>query len=56
MAVEVEPSHQHSIAFCCYMTAEGHSDRIVYDMKVCMEQSCVTEFLHAEKMAPTDIH
>jgi len=31
------------------MAAEGQSD-----MGVCMEQRCVTEFLHAEKMAPTD--
>jgi len=26
------------------------------NMEVCMNQSCVTEFLHAEKMAAIDIH
>jgi len=38
------------------MAAEGHSDRVVMDMEVQMKQKSVTEFLHAEKMAPTDIH
>ena len=38
------------------MTAVGHSDTMVSDMEVCMNQRCVTEFLHAEKIAPTDIH
>jgi hypothetical protein len=32
------------------MTAEGQSD-----MEVRMKQSCVIEFLHAEKIAPNDI-
>jgi len=36
--------------------AEGQSDRTVSDMKVQMKQRCSTEFLRAEKMAPTDIH
>ena len=26
------------------------------DMEACMKERCVTEFLHAHKMAPTDIH
>ena len=38
------------------MAAEGQSDTMASDMEVCMKQRCVTEFLHAEKMAPTDIH
>ena len=38
------------------MAAEGHSDRMAPDMEVRVEQSGGTEFLHAEKMAPTDIH
>ena len=38
------------------MTAEGQSDKMVSDMKVRMKQRCVTEFLHAEKIAPNDIH
>ena len=38
------------------MAAEGQSDKMVSDMEVHVKQRCVTEFLHAEKMAPTDIH
>jgi hypothetical protein len=38
------------------MTAEEQSDKMVTDMEVCMKQRCVTEFLHAEKIAPTDIY
>ena len=33
------------------MAAEGHSN-----MEVRVKQRCVTEFLHLEKMAPTDSH
>ena len=36
--------------------AEGQSDRVVSDMEVGMKQRCVTEYLHEEQMAPTDIH
>ena len=36
------------------MAAEGQSDRMVSDMEVWMKQWGETEFLHAEKMAPTD--
>ena len=38
------------------MAAVRQSDRMASDMEVRMEQRCDTEFLHAEKMAPTDIH
>ena len=38
------------------MTADGHSDRLASAMGACMKQRCVTEFLHVETMAPTDIH
>ena len=38
------------------MAAEGQSDKTASDMEVCMKQMCVTEFLHVEKMAPTDVH
>jgi len=38
------------------MTAEGQSDRMASDMEVRMKQRCVTEFLHAEKIAPNDNH
>ena len=38
------------------MAAEGQSDKMASDMEVQMKQRCVTEFLHAEKMAPIDIH
>ena len=37
------------------MAAEGETDKMVSDMEVCMKQSCVTEFLHVEKMAPIDL-
>jgi len=37
------------------MAAEGHSDRMSSDVEEQMKQRCVNEFLHAEKMAPTDI-
>jgi len=38
------------------MTAEGQSDRMASDMEVRMKQRCVIESLHAEKIAPNDIH
>jgi hypothetical protein len=38
------------------MTAEGQSDKMASDMEVRMKQMCVIEFLHAEKIAPNDIH
>ena len=38
------------------MVAEGQSDIMVSDMEVWMKQRCGIEFLHAEKMAPIDIH
>ncbi len=38
------------------MAAEGQSDKIASDMEVWMKQRCVTEFYHAEKITPTDIH
>ena len=37
------------------MAAEGQSDTMVCDMEVHMKKRCITEFLHAEKMAPIDI-
>jgi len=38
------------------MAAEGKSDKIASNMEVHMKQKCVMEFLHMEKMAPTDVH
>jgi hypothetical protein len=38
------------------MTADGQSDKMASDMEVCIKQRCVIEFLHAEKIAPNDIH
>ena len=38
------------------MAAEGQSDKMVSDMEVRMKQRCVIKFLHAEKIAPSDIH
>ena len=38
------------------MTAEGQSDRMASAMEASMKQKCVLELLHAEKVAPVDIH
>ena len=38
------------------MAAKGQSDTIASDVEVQLKQRCVIEFLHAEKMSPTDIH
>ena len=38
------------------MTAEGQSYKMASDMEVRMKQRCVIEYLHAEKIAPNDIH
>jgi len=38
------------------MAAKGQSDRMMSDMAVWMKHECVTEILHMEYMAPTDIH
>jgi len=38
------------------MAAEGQSDTMATKMEVCMKQISGTEFLHAEKTPPTDIH
>ena len=58
MAVEAEPSYQHSITFC-YRVTDGSqvmSDQVTSDVKVLMKQRCGIEFLHVEKMTPIDIH
>ena len=38
------------------MAAEKQSDRKASDMEMCMKQRGGIEFLHAEKMAPTDTY
>ena len=38
------------------MAAEGQFDKMAFDMEELIKQSCITEFLHAEKMAPIVIH
>ena len=39
------------------MAAKGQPDQMASDMEVVhIKQKCFTEFLHAEKMVPTDIH
>ena len=57
-AAEVEPSHWYSVTCCCpvQMAAEGHSDWMVSDMGVHMEQRCGIEFLHVERSAAINIH
>ena len=58
MAVKAEPSHQHSITFCCHLTdgSRGQSDKMVSDTKDHMKQRGVIELLYVEETAPTDIH
>ena len=56
-AVEVDlPTNipLHAVAVW-QMAAEGQSDTMASDMEVQTEQRCETEFVHAEKMVPTDI-
>lgn len=48
MAIEDDPSHQYSIAFCCCVT-EGQSNRMATDAAC---ERCVTEFLHVKKLHP----
>ena len=38
------------------MAAEGQSDKMMPDVKLCMKQRCGTEFIHAEKMASINVH
>ena len=38
------------------LAIEGQSNKMTYDMKVCMKQKYVIEFLHVENTVPTDIH
>jgi len=38
------------------MAAEGQSHKTVPDVEVRIKQRRATDFLHAEKMTPTDIH
>ena len=38
------------------MAAEGQSDKMASNMEVHMKCRCVTEYLHVEINAPTDIH
>jgi len=37
------------------MAVEG-PDKMASDMEMCAKQRCVIEFLHAETVAPTDVH
>ena len=61
MTIEVEPSHQYSVTFCCCRTNGSRGavwSSIVSDMEVHAKHRCVIELLHAEKRkaTPTDIH
>jgi len=38
------------------MVAEGQSETIASDIQVHVKQMCATEFLHVEKIVPTDIN
>jgi len=54
--VEGEPSHQYSITLYCYVTdgSRGAVWQNGLNMEAHMKQSCVTEYLHAEEITPTD--
>jgi hypothetical protein len=58
MTVEVEPSCQQFVSFVAVrqIAAEEQSDRMASDMEVHTKQRCVIDFLHADKIAPVDIH
>jgi len=56
MTVGVEPSTNIPLCFVFMTLAEGQCDRVVSDMDVWMKQRCVSEFLHAEILAPIAIH
>ena len=58
MAVEVEPSHQYPVTFCCCVTdvSRGAVWQNGSDVEVQMEQRVGIEFPHAERIAPIDIH
>ena len=56
MTVGAEPSHQYSLIAVWEMAAEQQSDEMASDMEIRTKQRGVTEFLHGEKIAPTDIH
>ena len=45
-----------TILLLCNRWQQGGSDKTASDMEVQIKQRCVTEFLCAEKMVPTDIH
>ena len=51
MAIEVEPSHQHVIMFCCCVTdgSRGAVWQNGIGQKVLKEQRGVIEFLHVKK-------
>ena len=55
---DVEPSHQYSTTFCCCVTdsSRGAVWQNGVWHGVWMKERSVTEFLHKEKIAPTDIY
>ena len=38
------------------MAAKRQSDRMVFDVEMCIKQRCVTKLFYAKKMAPIDSH
>ena len=38
------------------MAAEEQSDKMASDMEAHMKERCIIKFLHAEQIAPVDIH
>jgi len=46
MAVEVEPSYQYSIIFCCCVTERGSLKKMMPYSEAQMKQRCVIVVLH----------
>lgn len=55
MAVEIEPSHQHPITFCCCVRDGRKPDGMAPGMQVCVKQSRVIEFSHAGENAQLEV-
>ena len=56
MAVEAEPSCQYFISCCCCVTDGSRGEVWQHGIWYGMKQRGGIEFLHADKMASTDIH
>lgn len=46
----------HYVVSVQQMAAEEQTYKMTSNMEECMKQTCVTEFIHVEKMSYTGIH